>query len=41
MPKMNGGDIFDALDKAVSTLDEHVKTKKMDKKIFVLTAGFG
>ncbi|CAD8123928.1 unnamed protein product [Paramecium sonneborni] len=41
IPKIKGGDIFDALDKSVSTLDDHVKTKKMDKKIFVLTAGFG
>ncbi|CAD8207171.1 unnamed protein product [Paramecium pentaurelia] len=41
IPKIQGGDIFDALDKSVSTLDQHVKTKKMDKKIFVLTAGFG
>ncbi|CAD8182140.1 unnamed protein product [Paramecium octaurelia] len=41
VPQKQGGDIFDALDKAVSTLDEHVKTKKMEKKIFVLTAGYG
>lgn len=36
-----GGDIFDALDKAVHALDDHVKTKKMEKKIFILTAGCG
>ncbi|CAD8095017.1 unnamed protein product [Paramecium primaurelia] len=36
-----GGDIFDALDKAVHALDDHAKTKKMEKKIFILTAGCG
>lgn len=39
--QLKGGDIFDALDKAVHTLDEYVGTKKIEKKIFVLTAGYG
>jgi len=33
VPKTIGGDIFDALDKAVQALDEYVGTKKFEKKV--------
>lgn len=41
MPQHVGGDVFDALDKAVNTMDEYVGTKKIAKKIFVITSGCG
>lgn len=39
--RMRGGDIFDALDKTIATIDDYVRTKKYDKKIFIMTAGSG
>jgi ATP-dependent DNA helicase 2 subunit 2 len=49
VPQRVGGDIFDALDKAIHTIDEFVGNKKQDKKvlfhvyskIFIITAGCG
>ena len=41
VPQHIGGDVFDALDKAVNTIDEYVGNKKMAKKIFVITSGCG
>jgi len=40
-PKKAGGDIFDALDKAIATLDAYVLKKKYEKKIFLMTNGSG
>ena len=33
--------MFDALEKAIATLDHYVKKKKYQKKIFLMTSGFG
>ena len=40
-PTTKGGDIFDALQKGLSVLDEHTKGKKYTKKIFLMTNGAG
>ncbi|EGR31916.1 ku70 ku80 beta-barrel domain protein [Ichthyophthirius multifiliis] len=39
--KSEGGDIFDALEQSLITIDEYVKKKKYEKKIYVFTAGCG
>lgn len=41
VPKRLGGDIFDALDKTIATIDEFVGKKKFTKTIFVFTSGAG
>ncbi len=52
LPETHGGDIFDALDKAVAAMDEYVGTKKFEKKvgffkpffinkIYIMTCGNG
>lgn len=38
---MEGGDIFDVIDKSVDQLNEFVGTKKYEKKLFILTSGGG
>ncbi|KRX10022.1 SPOC like C-terminal domain [Pseudocohnilembus persalinus] len=41
VPSKKGGDIFDAIDKTIQTIDDFVKTKKFTKNIFVFTNGGG
>jgi ATP-dependent DNA helicase 2 subunit 2 len=36
IPTKVGGDIFDALDKAVAQIDEYVSTKKYSKKVSLI-----
>lgn len=41
VPEKVGGDIFDAIDKTIATIDEFVGKKKFSKSIFVFTNGSG
>lgn len=38
---VSGGDIFEALDQTIETINDYVKAKKIDKKIYLMTAGSG
>lgn len=41
IPKRQGGDLFDTIDKTIATINEFVGTKKFTKTIFAFTNGSG
>ena len=36
-----GGDIFSAINRSLNLIDDHVKKKKFNKRMFVFTNGMG
>jgi ATP-dependent DNA helicase 2 subunit 2 len=38
---VKGGDIFEALESTIETMNDYVGTKKYEKKIFLMTTGAG